>query len=278
MAINIDEVEEGSQGFEKKLYTGYAPVQIVAVNPNEKGLAKLFDTDLEKIKDPAYDKTEGKMRLDFWYRNHHSCDITLLGKFSLWVNNDSVVGQNSGKRQYIDNFTKTAWAIDLATLSADQQSKDPMYRLDTKTIREAKVGEEDVYELLKAYANARPKEKPFVLDSWSAIASGKVKELQEFFEALNHKGSGIKIPLTIREGKYQSVFTKGIVPLSSPITDYVKKKFQGQYGCKDYYGNSFQLKEFVDDDNPFFSPDEEPNYSPSANNSQADSPAKGGLF
>ena len=277
MAINIDDVEEGSQGFEKKLYTGYASVQIVAVNPNEKGLAKLFETDVEKIKDPGYDKTEGKMRLDFWYKNHSSCSTPLLGKFSLWVNNDSFVGKNSGKRQFIDNFTRTAWAVDLAALSADQQSKDPMYRLDTKTIREAKIGEEDVYELLKAYANARPKEKPFVLDSWETISKGKVGELQDFFIALNDKNSGIKIPLTIREGKYQSVFTKGIISLNSPITDYVKKKFQGEYGCKDFYGDSFILKEFVDDDNPFFGPDDT-DYTPTSSNSTADKPATGGLF
>lgn len=250
MAINVNEVEEGV-AFEKKLYTGYAPVQIVAVNPNEKGLAALFGTEVEKIKDPAYDKTEGKMRLDFWYRNHPSCETELLGKFSLWVNNETVVGKNSGKKQYIDNFTRTAWAVDLATLSSDQQAKDPSYRLDTKSIREAKTGEEDIYELLKAYANARPKEKPFVLDSWENIAKGNVSELREFFEAFNAKGMGIKVPLTIREGKYQSVFTRGIIPLSSPITDYVKKKFLGEYGCKDYYGDSFLLKEFVDDGNPF---------------------------
>jgi hypothetical protein len=277
MAINVNDVEENQGGFERKLYTGYAPVQIVAVNPNEKALAKLFDVDVEKIKDPAYDKTEGKMRLDFWYKNHSSCDTELLGKFSLWVNNDSVVGQNSGKRQYIDNYTKTAWAIDLASLSQDQQTKDPMYRLDTKTIREAKTGEEDVYELLKAYANARPKEKPFVLDSWESISKGKVGELKDFFDAFNEKGSGIKVPLTIRDGKYQSVFTKGIIPLSSPVTDYVKKKFQGQYGCKDFYGDSFILKEFVDDDNPFFAPDEEPNYSPSKSENNS-APGSTGLF
>lgn len=268
MAINIEEVEEGSS-FEKKLYTGYAPVQIVSVNPSEKELAKLFNTDIEKIKDPQYDKTEGKMRLDFWYKNHKTCSTELFGKFSLWVNNETVVGKNSGKKQYIDSFTKTAWAVDLGTLSSDQEGKDPAYRLDKKTIREAKTGEEDVYELLKAYANARPKERPFVLDSWEKITKGNVTELREFFEACNSKDQGIKIPLTIREGKYQSVFTKGILSLNSPINDWVKKKFEGEYGCKDYYGDSFLLKEFVDD-NPFVS-DDEPNTTPNT-------PATTGLF
>jgi len=275
MAINVNDVEESVQGFEKKLFTGYAPVQIVAVNPNEKGLASLFNTDIEKIKNPEYDKTEGKMRLDFWYKNHPSCDTELLGKFSLWVNNETVVGKNSGKTQYMDNYTKTAWAVDLATLSADQQAKDPMYRLDSKSIREAKTGEEDVYELLKAYANARPKEKPFVLDSWTSIARGNVAELRDFFDAFNSKGSGIKIPLTIREGKFQSVFTKGIVHLNSPITDYIKKRFNGEYGCKDFYGDSFLLKEFVDNGSVFT--DDEPDYSPS-NSHSGSSGSTGGLF
>jgi hypothetical protein len=250
MAINIEEVEEGST-FERKLYTGYASVQIISVNPTEKDLAKLFNTDIEKIKDPQYDKTEGKMRIDFWYRNHSTCQTELFGKLSIWVNDEPVVGKNSGKKQYIDNFARTAWAVDLATLSTDQQTKtNPDFRLDMKTVREACTGEEDVYELLKAYANARPKEKPFVLDNWKNICKGKVGELRDFFDALNEKGQGIKIPLTVREGKYQGVFNKGIVSLNTPINDWVKKKFLGEYGCKDHYGDSFILKEFVDD-SPF---------------------------
>lgn len=270
MAINVDEVEEGSV-FERKLYTGYAPVQIISVNPTEKDLAKLFNTDIEKIKDPQYDKTEGKMRLDFWYKNHSTCQTELFGKFSIWVNDESVVGKNSGKKQYIDNFTKTAWAIDLATLSEDQKNKQPEYRLDSKTIREACTGEEDVYELLKAYSNARPKEKPFVLDNWKNICKGKVSELRELFDNLNEKGMGVKIPLTVREGKYQGVFTKGIIPLNSPITKWIKDKFEGTYGCKDYYGSSFILKEFVDDGNPFME-DNDPELTPST------TPTPQGLF
>jgi|GEM_PF-3218416 len=280
MAINVNEVEESASIFEKKLYTGYAPVQIVAVNPNNKRIAALFNIDVEKIKNPEYDKTEGKMRLDFWYKNHSSCDTELLNKFSLWVNNDTTVGKNSGKTQYIDDYTRTAWAVDLATLTIDQQAKDPIYRIDSKSIREAKNGEEDVYELLKAYANARPKERPFVLDSWLAITKGDVKELCDFFDAFNSRGGGIKVPLTIREGKYQSVFVKGIIHLNSPINDYIKKKFIGEYGCKDFYGSSFLLKEFIDDENTFTDETDYPPSNPSSNsnNSSSLSSSTGGLF
>lgn len=243
MPIDVEDVESS---YSRKLFTGYAPVQIFAVNPTVSGLAKIFKKPEEDVKDPAYDKTEGKMRLDFWYRNHPNFDTELQGKFSIWISNDSMVGKESGKTQYIDHFTKTAWAKDKESLIEQQKEKDPSYRLDLKNTRIAKIGEEELYEILKAYVNARPQTKPFVLDSFENLTKGRVSELNKFFSDANEKGQGIKIPLTIREGQYQNVFTKGIVGLNTPINDYIKKRFAGQYGCKDFYGSSFVFKEFTD--------------------------------
>jgi hypothetical protein len=188
------------------------------------------------------------MRLDFWYVNHPDFKTDLRGKFSLWVNNDTRTSQ-AGKKQFIDNYTRTSWALNLADLSDAQASLDPSRRMDLRSAREAKGGEETVYSLLKAYGNISPKEKPFVLDSWNSIAKGKANELVDFFAHFNKANMGIKVLLGIKDGKYQDVCTKVFVNVGGKITDYVAKQITGEYGFKSFYG-SFTFKEYTENDAP----------------------------
>lgn len=241
--MKFDELETREPSSGKKMYTGFAPIQIVAVNPTSKALAALLGIEEDKVKEPNYEGENG-MRLDFWYVNHPDFKTDLRGKFSLWVNNDTRTSQ-AGKKQFIDNFTKTAWAENLAALSEAQAGLDPSRRLDIKSVREAKGGEETVYSLLKAYGNISPKEKPFVLDSWNSIAKGKGNELVDFFAHFNKANLGIKVLLGIKDEKYQDVCTKVFVNVNSKITDYVTKQITGEYGFKSYYG-SYDFKEYTE--------------------------------
>ncbi len=229
--MNFDQLET-RQAPVKKMFTGFTPIQIVAVNPTA---AKLNDIlGITDAKEPVYEK-DGTMRLDFWYVNHADFKTEFRGKFSLFVSNESRTSQ-SGKNQYIDNYTKTAWAPNLAGLSEMMGSWDDSRKLDMKSVREAKKGEESVYGLMKAYANANPKTQPFVLDSWSAIASGRTNELEQFFKHFNEKGMGAKVLMGIRDGQYQDVYTGIFLNVSSgKISDYVKKNVEGEYGFKSFY-------------------------------------------
>jgi hypothetical protein len=155
----------------------------------------------------------------------------------------------AGKKQFIDNYTKTSWAENLATLSEYQASIDPSRRLDMKSVREAKGGEETVYSLLKAYGNISPKEKPFVLDNWASIAKGKGNELVDFFAHFNKANMGVKVLLGIKDEKYQDVCTKVFVNVQGKITEYVSKQITGEYGFKSFYG-SFTFKEYTENNAP----------------------------
>ena len=245
--MKFDDLETRDPSSGKKLFTGFAPIQIVAVNPNTKALAALLGIDEDKVKEPNYEGDNG-MRLDFWYVNHPDFKTDLRGKFSLWVNNDTRTSQ-AGKKQFIDNYTKTSWAENLAALSEVQAGLDPSRRMDLKSVREAKGGEETVYSLLKAYGNISPKEKPFVLDSWNAIAKGKGNELVDFFAHFNKANMGVKVLLGIKDDKYQDVCTKVFVNVNSKITDYVTKQVTGEYGFKSFYG-TFDFKEFTENAAP----------------------------
>ena len=245
--MKFDELETREPSSGKKMYTGFAPIQIVAVNPSTKALAALLGIDEDKVKEPNYEGDNG-MRLDFWYVNHPDFKTDLRGKFSLWVNNDTRTSQ-AGKKQFIDNFTRTSWAENLAALSEAQAGLDPSRRMDLKSVREAKGGEETVYSLLKAYGNISPKEKPFVLDSWNSIAKGKGNELVDFFAHFNKANMGVKVLLGIKDDKYQDVCTKVFVNVNSKITDYVAKQVTGEYGFKSFYG-TFDFKEYTENNAP----------------------------
>lgn len=245
--MKFDQLETREPGAGKKMYTGFAPVQVVSVNPTAKELAKILGIEEDKVKEPTYESENG-MRLDFWYVNHPDFKTDLRGKFTLWVNNDTRMSQ-AGKKQFIDNYTKTTWAENLATLSEYQASIDPSRRLDMKSVREAKGGEETVYSLLKAYGNISPKEKPFVLDNWASIAKGKGNELVDFFAHFNKANMGVKVLLGIKDDKYQDVCTKVFVNVQGKITEYVSKQITGEYGFKSFYG-SFTFKEYTENNAP----------------------------
>ena len=243
--MNLNELETREVS-NRKYYTGFAPIQIIAVNPNEDKLKDILG--LDEVKTPVYEG-EKNVRLDFWYVNHPSSKVEMRGKFSLWVSNNTRISK-SDKKQFIDNFTKTAWAENLAGLSETMRNWDESRRLDKSSIREAKEGEENVYALMKAYANASPKTKPFVLDDWNALAKGNGSELEAFFKHFNKLNGGIKVLLGIKDSKYQDVFTNIFLNVEGRITDYVKKVVEGEYGYKHYYANSYDLKEFSPDAAP----------------------------
>ena len=186
--MNLNELET-REFSSRKYYTGFAPLQIIAVNPDEKRLKEILGQD--EVKSPNY-VTEKNIRLDFWYVNHPSSKVELKGKFSLWVSNNTRISK-ADKKQFIDNFTKTAWAENLAMLSENMKGWDDSRRLDKSSIREAKEGEETVYSLMKAYANASPKTKPFVLDNWEALTKADGRELEAFFAHFNKLICDVKI-------------------------------------------------------------------------------------
>jgi hypothetical protein len=241
--MNFDNLETREQtSSTRRMYTGIAPIQIIAVNPDTKSLAKILGVDEDKVKTPNY-VGEKNTRLDFWYVNHPTFKTELRGKFSIWIDNNTRMSK-AGKKQWIDDFTKTAWAENLALLSEAQASLVPERKLDLKSIRESKGGEETIYSLLKAYGNLSPKTKPLVLTSWNSLVKGNGSELTEFFSHFNNANGGIKVLLGIKDGKYQDVFTGIFLNITGKVTDYATKIITGDYGFKSFFNNSYVFNEY----------------------------------
>jgi hypothetical protein len=244
--MNLDNLATRSGGTEytKKLFTGLGVLKILAVNPTHKELAALLDIDIEKVKEPNYTQ-ENSMRLDFWYKNHESVTLPLFGKFSIFISNEPRISQ-SGKHQYIDANSRTCWADSISDLSERNSRLHEMNRMDLTTVRAACRGEEDLYQLMKAYGNIDISSGPFMLDDYSAICKGKFTELRDFFEHFNKREGGVKVLMGVKDGQYQDVLNLLFLSVHAKISDYVRNKItNSEYGYKHYYGHSFELKEFV---------------------------------
>jgi hypothetical protein len=237
--MNLNELET-REPYSRKLVTGFAPIQIIAVNPTVKKLKEILGTD--EVKEPEY-ISEKNTRLEFWYKNHPMSKLEFKGKFAIWISNNVRISKND-RKQYIDNFTKTVWATNLAHIAEVTSSWDASRKLDMKSIREAKEGEEQIYNLMKAYANASPKTKPFVLDDWNALVKANGSELEAFFNHFNESNGGIKMLLGVREGKYQDAFTGVFLNVNGKVTDYVTSRIVGEYGYKGDFQNNYDLKEY----------------------------------
>jgi len=233
----------------KKLFTGIAPIKIVAVNPTREQIAALYDVDVEKVKEPNY-FTEDSTRIDFWYKNHDSISTPLLGKFALFLSNQVRTSQ-SGKTQYIDAHSKTCWADSLGDLSERNSKLADYNKLKLDKVREALRGEEDLYSLLRSYGNVDTNSSLLMLDDIKSIIKGNVKELREFFDHFNKKDGGVKVLMGVKDGQYQDVWNAMFLTIYGKVTDYIRNRItDGNYGYKHYYGGSFVLKEFVAGDEP----------------------------
>jgi hypothetical protein len=244
--MNLENLATKSSGgeFTKKLFTGLGALKILAVNPTHKELAALLEIDLEKVKEPNYTQ-ENSLRLDFWYKNHDSITTPLFGKFAIFVSNEPRVSQ-SGKNQYIDANSRTCWADSISDLSERNSRLHEFNRMDLSTVRSACRGEEDLYQLMKAYGNVDISSGPFMLDDYSAICKGKFTELRDFFDHFNKKDGGVKVLMGVKDGQYQDIWNMLFLSVNAKISDYVRNKITAsEYGYKHYYGHSFELKEFV---------------------------------
>lgn len=222
----------------RKLYTGFAPIQIIAVNPNVNKLKTILNS--EDVKEPEY-VGEENTRIDFWYKNHPSFETELRGKFSIWISNKTRESQ-TGKIQYMDDYSRTVWAESLGMV--ESVTSGWSVKPDKKTLREAKEGEERIYNLLKVYGNINPQNQMFKLDNWNSLVQGNGSELEDFFAFFNQNMAGVKVLMGIKDAKYQDVYTNKFLGLYGRVTDRVEKEITGDYGYKHFYNNSFDFKEF----------------------------------
>lgn len=235
-----------------KKYIGFAPVKVIAVNPNAKEIAAIFNK--EPGEEPVYTseiEVEGKKvkktQIRFYLQTIPDACKGIKETFTLdyWLEDKPLVGTQSNKAKIIDKYGQTAWA----TSDEVKNKQIPMQKNGPAPIdndyRLAKKGEEELTDFLKVLLNIK---KRFIYNkdsrTWEIntlateeqcmarfnnvekIAGGDISEIKSIVKGLE-ENQVIKVLVGIKttpENKqYYSVYPKVFAPWYSNY-DYMKTK------------------------------------------------------
>ena len=177
-----------SNGF--TLYTGVAPVKVLAVNPDKKKLSELYGREVKD--EPVYlSETEvivvgnkqkvAQVRLDFIIKQE---DVNITTKMSFFLANAYVSNKEGTKYKIIDNFGNTAWAtVDEVKAKTIPTYSDGPAKIDAD-YHLARQGEEELISFIKNFLGIK---NLFVFNS-----NEKIEDPSEAFCALEHIDSLLK--------------------------------------------------------------------------------------
>lgn len=220
---------------EFKRFIGVASVEVLAFNPTQEELAKLYNTD--SIREPVYiDKTpEGveRVKLVFYLQPNklmHKEASTMILPVTFTITNQFVVGRNSGKHQVIDSYGRTGWVTKEQLDNHEIPTEYQKYKLLEDDYRPTYVGEENLTKFIKAYANIpnltrtdfKTKEVSYIenpndakarFNNLSSLFKGDFAEILGLLSVT--KGYLVKVAVGVRttdENKlYQDVFNRAFI-------------------------------------------------------------------
>lgn len=255
------ENQEGNFG--KKV--GFFAANVIAVNPTEKEYKDLLGIELkEDSKAVEYiSERDGNtvLRLDFWLENTKPNEEGKKDhyKMSFFLEDKVRMNKDETKTQYINNIGNCAWAADENELPAWFTKRD---------YREARSGEEDLYEFMRNWLNKldyRELETALSM-SWKNFMKGNTKEIKDQINGEWCGEVGVLATVITKEvegeiKEYQGIYNKAFLPVYTfkhfRLIDYDNDtviaalktkdnkdlkpyerfvlKVTGEYGCKDFY-------------------------------------------
>lgn len=217
MAIQSNNSEEIVAGGGITLYTGIAPVSVVAVNPT---LDELSELGINLRNEPEYKVTlneEEYSKLVFWLKSDVQ-GASFTTRFEILMQDKIRTSKDGAKFMWANNIGQTTWS---AEVPAYDWWKNP-----DKT-RKAYVGEDTLINFTKAWANvANGGEVSF--DTIDAIVKGNVKELQEYVKVLST--NKLRVLVGVKDGKYQTVYNRHFGRLKPMRDDLFIKALNEDYG------------------------------------------------
>lgn len=191
---------QDNKSFTKK--TGFFLGSVISINPDEAQIAKILNTEEEKIKPVEYVKEtsedETLVNINFWLKDSNS---DFISTYKITLIDKERVGKNSNKPQWVNQCGENSWADDEKDLFQSfthftkiNNWKTPDGKivekyetgakpndvevLGKKEYRKAMVGESDLYDFMKNWLNIdwRNQENSLLVD-WKKLMRGNVKEL-----------------------------------------------------------------------------------------------------
>jgi len=210
------------------LYTGIAPVTVVAVNPTAEELSSIYGRKVEKIADYTGKNPEGKeyVRLDFILKvadnflKNKNISEPLFGKLTIFLMAGSVKNKDESKLKVINDYGQTQWVtaeiyqkMGLPVTNDGREMTD--FLLPYKPCF---AGEDDLVAFLRAYLSIdNPREK--VGDQWVLASKEKLEDCQSSFsideikQMISGNISPVKNAIDIRSNNHVKVlFTVRVSP------------------------------------------------------------------
>jgi hypothetical protein len=216
MAIQSNSSEVQVAGGGVPLFTGIAPVSVIAVNPN---LAELNALGVQMKTEPNYTGIQlgesVKNKIVFWVKNNERNFSTRL---EILVGAEHRPISKTGKFQITNKFGQVTWA------EKPEQAPD---WFKTEGIRRTYPGEETLINFIKAWANI-PNDGECAFDTIDDIVKGNVAELKALMVSL--VDNKVRVMLGVKDGKYQQVYTRCFGRLKPARTDVFVRSLNDEYG------------------------------------------------
>lgn len=234
MAIqsNASDVEVTGGGGGIPLYTGIAPMSIVAVNPT---LKELNDLGVAVKTEPEYtgiSVMDGVFnKIVFWLKNE---EFDFFSRIDILVKPEAKVS-NSGKNLWINKFGRVAYADGEASKAYEWYSSEGE--------RKAFHGEDIIISLIQAWANVSTNGDCY-LESPQDAANAKVDELRNIINSL--PDNKVRVLLGVKDGKYQQVYTRHFGRIKPMRNDLFVKELNKDFGAFNAeYNSDFELKAYT---------------------------------
>lgn len=265
-AGNSSEVKENPF----KRYTGIAPVNVIAVNPNKEEFNKIFNSSLEKEPE-YYSKDENgveRARIDFIVKtdpaNESSKDINITTRISIFLENRAKYNRDKTKIQVINLYGETTW-ISPEDLENNTLPENQTW-FDKTGMRAAYVGETDLTDFLKAYLcipNISYKDKTgnMVRRTDKSMCEAQLSDIPKYFKGdISEVKSLIKtwpdnqvkcafgVRTTEDNKQYQVVYTRNFLKNTARNTAYLKSQIEAAQNMGSYPNTTFTynaLEEYV---------------------------------
>ena len=211
MAIKSNASTEEVMGSGIKLYSGITNMAIIAVTPT---MADLHALDINVKSEQNYDVTiadASYQKIAFWLRNSQA-----TVRLEILMQSEKRTSK-TGKFQWINNIGQATWSDDA-----------PAYEWwKSEGQRHAYVGEETLVSFVKAWANVASGDE-VSFETIDKIVKGDTKELKDLVNLLN--SNSIRVLVGVRDGKYQSVYTKHFGRIKPQRDDLFIKSLNDDYG------------------------------------------------
>lgn len=230
MAIQSNSSDVQVAGGGIPLFTGIAPMRVVAVNPN---LGELASIGVNMKTEPVYtvDMGDKTGKLAFWLHNDEHNFTTRL---EILIGDKHRKESATGKFQITNNYGQVTWA------------KDPSSAPDwfkSEGVRRTYPGEEVLIDFVKAWANI-PNDGECAFDTIDDIFSGKVEELKKLVTSLSD--NKLRVLLGVKDDKYQQVYNKCFGRLKPKRDDIFVRRLNDEYGTFNAeYNSDLQLQRYT---------------------------------